>query len=967
MISRCIIELKAPSARVGLVWLIVFGLTAAALLAPQQPGSAVNSGPTYGTSTDHATPQVANFEILSGLGGEASIAANPRNDRNLVIAHNPPCNGCASTGPGWAVSFSVDGGLSWMPSQDPEPIVANTGLFDPGAVFDSLGNLYFSYEYLDNRNFAGIQEIHVAKSTDGGATFSQVRTVARPGTVLNFKSGATRLASKYFDLPKIAVDPRNNNLYVTFAIVLEGDPTMAFYQALTRSTDGGSTWAVPLILTADDPATGPTYDAFNTWGIVVAANGDVYVPLPGFVFISRNGGIDFSAQPVSFAGLASGCPSPGNCGGYVNWVMAADPSLANRTYLAFPAIPSGRADYDLFVSRSDDSGLNWSTPVRVNDDTTKNQTTPFLSTSPTGRLDVIWYDQRNINDSEVLDHQGWSDVYYSYSTDGGSSFSANVRLTPFARVARDFGSTVSFANHVVAAYGRKSDPIDPNYTLNVYANLITFEVRFSDNFDDCNIGDWTTSVGTGNWVEASSAQSYSAPCSLHTLKASGNANPARATSTKVNLSYSDDYYLDLRFLLPSGVTERGMLIADDGRAYVTLPGSGGTGGWNLEFDGGNGTVQVQVSAGVWHRLQIFYHPSQGYYDAVVDGTLAASFVGFLYAPLEQLSVGTDASVTRRYYGEVYFDDVRYVGSPPPVGVQISAPWSELALYQTMSLTAHAQFAGAPVSGAYVSFASTSGLSVSPASGTTGADGAFTTTVKGMALGNQSVSAIVSAPALSPAVATYAIGVIHAKYLSMALAYDTWEMMSYEKATVLVRLVDETDTGVAGGDITTSSSLGGNFSAVMDQGAGDYVFEWYAPLVTAPTNASAQVQAQVGGYMPVFCPAFIRVDPNMTNPSDPTPLFLTAETDTPTLHSGGTAYVTIHLQTAEGYAVRGATIAVRSSGSLKVSSVSYGLNGVYYFTVTAGTIKKNTSVTLTITATKYGYAQGTGSLTLLLAP
>ncbi|MFN2569831.1 MAG: hypothetical protein ABR564_09575, partial [Candidatus Dormibacteria bacterium] len=51
---------------------------------------------------------------------------------------------------------------------------------------------------------------------------------------------------------------------------------------------------------------------------------------------------------------------------------------------------------------------------------------PQLAVSPEGRLDLLFYDRRN--DPDNID----SDVYYTYSTDGGRSVAPNRRLTSLA-------------------------------------------------------------------------------------------------------------------------------------------------------------------------------------------------------------------------------------------------------------------------------------------------------------------------------------------------------------------------------------------------------------------------------------------------------------------------------------------------------------------------------------------------------
>jgi hypothetical protein len=78
------------------------------------------------------------------------------------------------------------------------------------------------------------------------------------------------------------------------------------------------------------------------------------------------------------------------------------------------------------IARSTDGGASFSAPVRINDDATTNKWHWFgtFSVAPNGRLDAVWYDTRNAPDNLQ------SQLFYSYSTDAGSTWSANVPVSP---------------------------------------------------------------------------------------------------------------------------------------------------------------------------------------------------------------------------------------------------------------------------------------------------------------------------------------------------------------------------------------------------------------------------------------------------------------------------------------------------------------------------------------------------------
>lgn len=102
------------------------------------------------------------------------------------------------------------------------------------------------------------------------------------------------------------------------------------------------------------------------------------------------------------------------------------PSLAaNDHSLCVSWSYSRYGDADAFARCSSDDGHEWSVVQRLNDDPKGNglrQFLPHLSFSSGGRLDAIFYDRRR-----NLQNIG-NDVYYTFSVDGGRTFSPNVRL-----------------------------------------------------------------------------------------------------------------------------------------------------------------------------------------------------------------------------------------------------------------------------------------------------------------------------------------------------------------------------------------------------------------------------------------------------------------------------------------------------------------------------------------------------------
>ena len=81
---------------------------------------------------------------------------------------------------------------------------------------------------------------------------------------------------------------------------------------------------------------------------------------------------------------------------------------------------------DVMFVRSTNGGLTFSTPKRVNDDPVNHNKWHWLGTlavAPNGRIDSVWLDTRNAANNTD------SQLFYSYSTDGGNTWSPNVAVS----------------------------------------------------------------------------------------------------------------------------------------------------------------------------------------------------------------------------------------------------------------------------------------------------------------------------------------------------------------------------------------------------------------------------------------------------------------------------------------------------------------------------------------------------------
>jgi len=397
-----------PIRIVQMIAAIVF---AAVLLAPHAATAAVRVGANLAVADD---PDTQN---------EPSISVNPRNERNLVAGANDYRSGDAWAG----VYASVDGGRSWfeqlIPGYPGGPASVLTGFEaagDPSIAFDADGIAHYAGIAFNRAGFGSVSDgsIWAARSSDGGFTWT-VTMVARGGKGI------------FHDHEQIAADrgsgsPFRNHLYISWTMFVGFGRTPI---VLSRSTDGGQTWSAPLEVSGTVTPGGFFQDSL----VAVGPDGSVYAAWDET--FTQSGGA--TAMRLWIARSIDGGATFGPPRLIQNVVPERLHNAPYRhgTYPALGVAPSGRifvawadnrnGDADILLTTSVDSGTTWTSPVRVNDDplgTGTDQFFPWLSVSPSGRVDVMWYDKRPDPNNYLLD------VFFAFTREG-AAISANLRVT----------------------------------------------------------------------------------------------------------------------------------------------------------------------------------------------------------------------------------------------------------------------------------------------------------------------------------------------------------------------------------------------------------------------------------------------------------------------------------------------------------------------------------------------------------
>ncbi len=273
-------------------------------LAVARSSDGGSTWPRLGVIVDHTGPGKHPFEDKESLAVDATRAPH---DGNVYVAWTRfPVNALDRI----MSSRSTDGGASFS---NPAQISDSEGNYQGSAqAVGPDGEIYVAWRHQ--------KRIEIDRSTDGGVTFGIDRTVAGIDELRSPLPGASFRVPTF---PAIAVDrsggPNRGNVYVVWSdeMGVGAGPDIL----LSRSTDGGLSWSLPIRVSDDSNG---SYQFFPA--IAVASEGTIFVS-----FLDQR--------------LTPGTPL-----------------------------------YDVFVARSTDGGLSFGRNVRVSDETSDSALDGFLGT-----------------------------------------------------------------------------------------------------------------------------------------------------------------------------------------------------------------------------------------------------------------------------------------------------------------------------------------------------------------------------------------------------------------------------------------------------------------------------------------------------------------------------------------------------------------------------------------------------------
>jgi hypothetical protein len=430
--------------RVSLLGMVVAGLT---LLVPHQASAELFKQPEVdgavqvtsdtGAARGHVTP---------------ALATDPNDTQTLVIAEGDAYSSRCM------VHVSRNGGLTWSPATQPQtpPDWPGCGFAVTGVIADLAfapdGTLYYAFSAFQPSTYQ--QRIYLARSTDLGLTWETTALPRIGPDPAKREFGADAM-------PSIVVDREDpNNVYVAWWSnngtwnlpgTISGAESSVWCRLVDNriiarpwiavSTDRGRSFGPPVDMAPGiDHCTTEPYITQGKDGEILAFFGQSTrtteagkaPPAHLFFSVSRDRGKTFTARPIhEQSGPADGPAATSTS----DWLGAPSPGVDLETgtiYVAWEDLGAGVPR--ILFKRSTDGGRTWSEPVKVNDADGKRdfdfvEQFPTLSVAENGRIDVVWYDYRNDPVFKEGDRRnGFQDVYYASSANGGRTWSKNVRV-----------------------------------------------------------------------------------------------------------------------------------------------------------------------------------------------------------------------------------------------------------------------------------------------------------------------------------------------------------------------------------------------------------------------------------------------------------------------------------------------------------------------------------------------------------
>jgi hypothetical protein len=417
---------------------------------PPAPPRKIETSPRkvsqFGVFTSYqANVDASGNNILGDAANEPSIAVDPTDSSKMAIGWRQFDSIMSDfREAGWG--YTTDGGATWT-----FPGVLQNGLFrsDPVLHFNEVGD--FFYLSLRSDGFSFFCD-DVWDSLNGGQTWS----------LLSPEKGAHGGDKEWFTID------RTGGMGHGFQYQFWTEFFACEFGGFSRSTDGGATWQTPISLP----------NGADTGTLDVDINGNLFIGGGGSPFwcLRSSNAQDGNQTPtfdqvtqVNLGGnlIQGGINGIGLCG---QTFIAVDRSGTNNNiYMLASVLPNGQSTTEVMFARSTDGGLTFSPPVRINDDANHQSKWHYfgtLSVAPNGRIDVVWYDTRNAANN--IDSQ----LFYSFSIDGGVTWSPNVAVSDAFDPHAGYPNNTKIGDYITIVSDNTGGNVAYAATYNVNPNAV---------------------------------------------------------------------------------------------------------------------------------------------------------------------------------------------------------------------------------------------------------------------------------------------------------------------------------------------------------------------------------------------------------------------------------------------------------------------------------------------------------------
>ncbi len=393
----------------------------------------------------------------AGFQSENTIAVN---DNYVVVGFND-IRGFGATISVSGYAYSNDGGLTWT---DGGQLPLLTGMDyvygDPDVktwTDPATSDIYFFYSSLYVTS-AGLSSLCLHVSTDGGATWSTPREITTASS-----------ATDFCDKELMGVDPETGRIFVSWTN-FGATTTMR----IVYSDNMGLTWSAPKVFSISGQGSVPRADpgsdnVYLTW----RSGGDIKFA------VSTNNGITWTPVLTAATGLVNPESPYGSdrIHGFPSMEIDGATGDAHVVY----ASQNIAGDFsDVYYFKAFEPGTTYTAPVAINSNPGNDrcQFFPWVTVDQSsGRVGVLWYDQIRGQGTADL-----TDVFHTYSDDGGTTWSCPTALTDKSFHA-EYGNNTSQPNigdyiqcvylndTFYAAFAKTDEPSSDTYAPDSYVDI----------------------------------------------------------------------------------------------------------------------------------------------------------------------------------------------------------------------------------------------------------------------------------------------------------------------------------------------------------------------------------------------------------------------------------------------------------------------------------------------------------------